>query len=239
MSGRRVDGEERVVADIPFMERCPEGQHLPGLELDSAQRALTDFSSLVLAAPVGDSPGVTGGQVELEFAGPVSLMVRPGVIIGGCSETPLVFAASAGGSPEVVGCGAIRAHTDRAMTGSEAHDGTELLSREPVKLLNQAEVEEDKEFDREILSLVRSLGGDSAQYRRERSCAVRAVVSEIYSLPRVSAVAKLCPSYAILPGFALDLATNDSDGRHWDFVEEAMRSHAWAKVKEEQPVLLI
>ena len=64
-------------------------------------------------------------------------------------------------------------------------------------------------------------------------------MSEIYSPPLVSAVAKLCHSYGILPGFALDLTPNDSDGRHWDFDEEEMRSRACSKIKGEQPMLLI
>ena len=64
-------------------------------------------------------------------------------------------------------------------------------------------------------------------------------MSEIYSPPRVSAVAKLCPSYGILPGFALDLTTTGSTGRHWDFDEEEMRSRVWSKIEEEQPMLLI
>ena len=83
--------------------------------------------------------------------------------------------------------------------------------------MSQAEVEEVNQLDQEILSIVNNLGGNSAKYRRERSRAVRAVVSEIYSPPRVSAVAKLCSSYRMLPGFFLDLTTSDSDGRHWDF----------------------
>ena len=87
------------------------------------------------------------------------------------------------------------------------------------------------------MSIVKSLGGNSSKYRRERSRAVGVVVSEIYSPPRVSAVAKLCPSYGILPGFALDLTTNDHDGRCWDFDEEEMRKRAWAKIEAEQPAL--
>jgi hypothetical protein len=89
------------------------------------------------------------------------------------------------------------------------------------------------------MSIVKSLGGNSSKYRQERSRAVRAVVSEIYSPPRVLAVAKLCPSYGILPGFALDLTTNDHDGRCWNFDEDEMRKRAWAKIEEEQPMLLI
>jgi hypothetical protein len=35
------------------------------------------------------------------------------------------------------------------------------------------------------------------------------------------------------------LTTHDHDGRHWDFDEEEMRDRAWAKVRAEQPLLLI
>ena len=45
--------------------------------------------------------------------------------------------------------------------------------------------------------------------------------------------------YGILLGFALDLTTNDNDGRCWDFDEEEMRRRAWAKIEEEQPMLRI
>ena len=41
--------------------------------------------------------------------------------------------------------------------------------------------------------------------KRERKAAIRAVVSEIYSPPRVTAAAKLLPELKIIPGFALDL----------------------------------
>ena len=89
------------------------------------------------------------------------------------------------------------------------------------------------------MRIVGSLGGNSSRYRRERGRAIRAIVSEIYPPPRVSAVAKLCPSFGVLPWFALDLTTNDDDGKHWDFDDPEMRSRAWAKVKNEQPLLLI
>ena len=110
---------------------------------------------------------------------------------------------------------------------------------ELLALWDRGTRDEAKVINSEILSLVNSLGGSSSKYRRERGKAFRAIVSEIYSPPRVSAVAKLCPSFGILPGFALDLTTHDSDGRHWDFDEEDMRARAWAKVKSEEPLLLI
>ena len=91
----------------------------------------------------------------------------------------------------------------------------------------------------EIMSIIDSLRGNTSKYRRERGKAIRAIVSEMYSPPRVSAVAKLCPSFGILPGFALGLTTHDTDGKHWDFDDEEMRARAWSKVRNEQPLLLI
>ena len=87
----------------------------------------------------------------------------------------------------------------------------------------------------EFMSIIDSLGGNASKYRRERGKAIRAIVSEMYSPPRVSAVAKLCPSFGILPGFVFDLTTHDKDGKRWDFDDEEMRARAWAKVRSEHP----
>ena len=111
--------------------------------------------------------------------------------------------------------------------------------RELMKMWDAGLQKEAKETNGEILSFIRQLGGNAVKYQRERGKAIRAIVSEIYSPPRVSAVAKMFPSYGILPGFALDLTTHDHDGRHWDFDEEEMRERAWEKIKKEQPLLLI
>ena len=89
------------------------------------------------------------------------------------------------------------------------------------------------------MSIVGSFGGNTSKYRRERGKALRAIVREIFFSPHVSAVAKLCPSFGILTGFALDLTTHDHGGRHWDFGEKEMRDRAWANVKTEQPLLFI
>ena len=98
---------------------------------------------------------------------------------------------------------------------------------------------ERRELDREIMSIVKSLGGNSSKCRRQRSRVVRAVVSEIYSPPRVTAATKLLPELKLIPGFALDLTTTDEQGRRWDFNMKVMRDEAFRRVREEKPLLLV
>ena len=99
--------------------------------------------------------------------------------------------------------------------------------------------DELKQNEKDIIGVVRAMGGCPNKYRRERRAALRAVVSEIYSPPRVTAAAKLLPELKIIPGFALDLTTADSDGRHWDFDDKTMRDRALQRVREERPLLLV
>ena len=68
---------------------------------------------------------------------------------------------------------------------------------------------------------------------------MRAVVSEVYSPPRVTAATTFLPELLLIPGFALDLTTKDSDGRPWDFDEKEMRDRALARVRDDRPMLLV
>ena len=113
-------------------------------------------------------------------------------------------------------------------------DFDELVKHWDLNMKRQAD-----EVNYEIMKIVGTLGGNVFQYRRERGRALRAVLSEICSPHRVSAMAKMCPSYGILPGFVLELTTTDSDGRNWDFDDATMRERAWAKIKAEEPLLII
>ena len=40
-------------------------------------------------------------------------------------------------------------------------------------------------------------------------------------------------------GFALDLTTHNTDRKHWDFDNEEMRARAWARLRSEQPLLVM
>ena len=64
---------------------------------------------------------------------------------------------------------------------------------------------------REAIELALALGADARSYRREAVNRLRAVVSEVYSPPRVSQVARRFPRLGIMPGLALDLTGNDEN----------------------------
>ena len=93
---------------------------------------------------------------------------------------------------------------------------------------------EIEETNREIMAVLNSLGADTTKYRRERPTSIRAVLSEIYSPPRVTAATKLLPELRIIPGFALDLTTADTDEQLWDFDNKVMRERALEKVREKR-----
>ena len=78
----------------------------------------------------------------------------------------------------------------------------------------------------DIMGVIRALEGNGRKYMCERRRGIKAVVSEIYSPPRVTAATKLLPELKIIPGFALDLTTADTDGSLWDFDSKVIRDRA-------------
>ena len=90
-----------------------------------------------------------------------------------------------------------------------------------------------------MLNIIRELGGGEKRYTRERRRAVRGLVSEIYSPPRVTNAAKLLPEFGCVPGFALDITTVDENGEAWDFNRVEQRRKARELVLQDRPLLLI
>ena len=105
-------------------------------------------------------------------------------------------------------------------------ENTDVDLKRMMATLRRDEKIEIEETNREIMAVLSSLGADAAKYRRERSKSIRAVVSEMFSPPRVTAATKLLPELRIIPGFALDLTTADTDGQLWDFDSKVMRERA-------------
>ena len=87
-----------------------------------------------------------------------------------------------------------------------------------MAVLGRDEKEAVAAAEQDIMAVLKSLGGNGSKLRRERGRAFRAVVSEIYSPPRVTkAASKVLPELGVIPGFALDVTTADAHGELWDF----------------------
>ena len=106
-----------------------------------------------------------------------------------------------------------------------------LVTDEVREQVNEANVE--------ILNVIRQLGIGGKAYRRERKAGIKAIISEIYSPPRVTRYAKLLPSLGIGPGFALDLTTVNDKGEPWDFDTKEKQEEAERLLEETQPTILV
>jgi hypothetical protein len=106
--------------------------------------------------------------------------------------------------------------------------GTELGSLEP----------DVDDFVSDLL--LQQLGALSRSYKREARKAAKAIVSEIYSPPRVTSMLRRSRTRYVAPGFALDLTVTDpEDGKPWDFSTLEKRQKARRLIREQKPYMLI
>ncbi len=91
----------------------------------------------------------------------------------------------------------------------------------------------------EIMEIARDLGGPQKAYRKERVKAMKGIVSEIHSPPRVTRAIKMMPGSEVIAGFAMDLTTTDVDGRAWNFDGQEMRDMARKGFHAEEHMFLI
>ena len=88
--------------------------------------------------------------------------------------------------------------------------------------------------------LLAQLGSLGRSYRREARQSAKALVSEIYSPPRVTALIRKAKMRHIMPGFALDITVDDPhDGKPWDFCLPEKRLRAKRIMREQKPYCLI
>ena len=100
--------------------------------------------------------------------------------------------------------------------------------------------QEAKQRYGEAMALVASMGRPGRKFRREATRRTRAIVSELYSAPRVTDAARRHARFGILPGLGLDLTGTDEDGGlPWDFNEPKKREKAERLIEAQRPVLLI
>ena len=99
---------------------------------------------------------------------------------------------------------------------------------------------EPEPFDVASSLLLQQLGGLGRKYRREARRGFKALVSEIYSPPRVVKELKAGAYKCVLPGFSLDISgVDEDDGMPWDFTIAAKREKVREMLRQRRPYLLI
>ena len=103
------------------------------------------------------------------------------------------------------------------------------MSQEVPSLVREMPSEALREVAEEVAGLMASAAPFGAHKQQVQSAVcgeLQAVVSEIYSPPRVTKAARMLPHLGISAGFALDLTVNDEDGKPWDFDDAQQRNKA-------------
>jgi hypothetical protein len=120
-------------------------------------------------------------------------------------------------------------HDDEVPTNNQDADMGEYMDAdEPM----DADIFDDEPMEIHLLEdtmseiMISQMGGNARNYIRERKAAWHRMVSEVYSPPRVTALAKAMPSFGIIPGMAMDLTVAGRDGVCWDFDRPEIREKA-------------
>jgi hypothetical protein len=88
--------------------------------------------------------------------------------------------------------------------------------------------------------IIDQLAGGGRAYAREKRAAVRKLVCEVFSPPRLTNHLSKFPNQYLAPGFSLDLTCVDpSDGQPWDFDRADKRKRALELVRRIRPKFLV
>ena len=94
--------------------------------------------------------------------------------------------------------------------------------------------------DDDCMLMLMHLGVEQKSFKREHKKAMRRIVSEIYSPPRVTKMLSKMKGHPLAPGFALDITCYDpDDGQPWDFDLAEKRTKARRLLHETKPLFLI
>ena len=97
-----------------------------------------------------------------------------------------------------------------------------------------------EEFETEVIAMMTSLGANPGSFAREKKSAMKRIVMELYSPPRVTSLLREMTNHGLTPGLALDLTTTDADdGQPWNFNDPAKRDKALRMIRKLKPLFVI
>jgi len=134
---------------------------------------------------------------------------------------------------------------DGSSAETPSHVHVEGDSAQPAAEIPRPDEPVDPGMDVDILDdvvmccVMEQLGACGRSYKRECRRAVRNLVSEVWSPPRVTKLLSKFPTCGLVPGFALDLTVDDELGEAWDFDRKCKRDAALERVRREKPKFLV
>ncbi len=227
----------------PFLDRADDGGEA---HPQPAGREAPRDDGAEAAAP----SAAASAAERVQRAPPRSALVRPPVEVEepawqdvpGGAEAPTTPRGTPPVSEPVVGAEAQEETDDAEMDADPEADGPDV----EMEFVGNLEVEdslgslEPSAEDFAAGLLLQQLGALGRRYKREARRGARALVSEVYSPPRVTKlIREVCAKY-VAPGLALDLTVNDPwDNMPWDFSITAKRRRARQLFAEQKPYILI
>lgn len=162
--------------------------------------------------PVSTDPRASGRESATGVPTDLASRTVPPELQGGVSHEPIEVPASAGDPGADMDMNGDEAVPD-AMGGMDVdvvQDEREL--KHVLSLMAKEQRTRARGTHDEIICLVDALGHSGRKYRREATQRLRAVVSEVYSAPRVTEAARRHARLGCIPGVALDLTSMDEEG---------------------------
>ena len=111
--------------------------------------------------------------------------------------------------------------------------------RQVITLMAKDQRDRARETQEGIASLFAALAQNGGRFRREATQRPRAVVSEVYSSPRVTDAARRHPLLGCMPGLALDITATDHEGTQCNIDIPEMRKKAERLLDSQKLTLFI
>ena len=136
--------------------------------------------------------------------------------------------------PNPVAPATVTPPTPVADTSEEVEQGHQRISHEDT--IMEDDFYKEVDADQEMYADIESLPPDTSDMTSAIIGIVQQHVSEVWSQPRVTALAT---QYGLIPGSAYDIEVNDDNGEPWDFDKPEQRNKCIAEILTQRPTFLV
>ena len=218
-------GAERQDAGKP---QGPSGPNGMGGDTAAAARQNVDEADASGEA-MGEDVGVMTRRVTFS---------TPGLVPAAC--LPTHGGAERQDAGKLPGPSGLKEAGTRHCPSRDIHENSTMTIDELIAKINLTEKRQEGHDEEQMNCIMAVLGADPRSFKREKRQAVKRLVSEIYSPPRVTDMLRHMSNHGLTPGLALDLTTFDpDDGQPWDFSVKAKREKVLKMTRAQKPLFVI